>query len=277
MLLARGEFDHGEARGKERHSPVFARGVIRPLRARLAPRCSVRRRLAVHAKRPGPPAAIALPARGVLARPAFFFFCGARSARRSLIDDFRTAPSAKPFRSPGGVELSLFSAPRLPAGFADGAGLDGLASAARAQAGLHPLAPALPRPLARHAAAALGVASTIWGSPRSGFGVSGASGLPVPLSAGLAYPAPGGRPAFPALGAQALRAPVGGAFTVALALIRAGFFQVLVWHPVSLPGMYGIRAAGAGPARRLAGGSPPRGKLPHRVSIRAQTRCSPQS
>ena len=214
---------------------------------------------AVDANPPGPPVVIALPARGVLARTAFFFFCGARSARRSLIDDFRTAPSATPFRSPGGVELPLFSAPRLPAGFADRASLDGFASAARAQAGLHPLAPALPRPLARHAAAALGAAAAIWGSPRSGFGVSGASGLPVPLEAGLAQTAPGRGRNLSTPGAQAACESVGGALPVAFAIELAPHLRVLVGHPASLPGVDGIRAAGAWPARRLAGGSPPRG------------------
>ena len=216
---------------------------------------------AVDTKRPCPPVAIAFPARGVLARAAFYVPCGARSARRSLIDDFRTAPSAKPFRSPGGVELSFFSAPRLPAGLTNRAPLDGLASAAWAQAGLHPLAPALPRPLARHAAAALGAAAAIWGSPRSGFGVSGASGLPVPLEAGFAQASPGRGRNFSAPGTHASRESVGGAFAVALALVSSGFFQVLVGHPVSLPGVSGIRAAGAGPARRLAAGSPPRGDI----------------
>ncbi len=211
---------------------------------------------AVDAKRPCPPVAIALPAGGVLARTALYVPCGARSARRSLIDDFRTTPTASPPGASFGVEFPLRRPPRFPAGFADGASLDGLASAARAQAGLHPLAPALPRPLARHAAAALGVASAIWGSPRSGFGVSGASGLPVPLSAWLAQTAPGRGRNLSAPGTHAPREAVGGAFAVALALISASSFRVLVRHGIFLM-RWRSRTDGAGPARRLAGGSPP--------------------
>ena len=213
---------------------------------------------AVDANPPGPPVVIARPARGVLLWSASLRERGARTALRGACERRPPTSAAKPFRSPGGVELSLFSAPRLPAGFADGASLDGLASAARAQAGLHPLAPALPRPLARHAAAALGVASAICGSPRSGFGVSGASGLPVPLSAGLAQTAPGRGRNLSAPGAHAPCEAVGGAFAVALALISASSFRVLVRHGIFLM-RWRSRTDSAGPARRLAGGSPPGG------------------
>ena len=224
---------------------------------------------AVNTKPPGAPVVISRPARGVLARTAFCIPCGARGARRGLVDDFRPASAAKPSRAPFGVDLPFRRPAFLAAGFADGAPFDGrLPSAQRTEARLAPFAPALFVPLARHAAAALGIAPAISRSLKPGPLVSGAFRCPASSEAGLAETSPGRRAVLPAFNAQTHGAAFLYPPPVAFALVLAPGFRVPVGHPVSLPGVDGIRAAGAWPARRLAAGltgtasCPTRGVLP---------------
>ena len=202
---------------------------------------------------------IPCPARGVLARTAFYVPCGARGARRSLVDNFRPASAASPGGSAPGVEFPLFRSPRFPAHLADGAAFGGFSfSTSRTEARLLSLAPAPHAPLARHAAAALWIAPAISSSLFPGFGVSGALGGAGPFEAGVAQGTPGCGgipPAFrtnPPLLARFDPTPV------AFAIELASHIRVTVGHSVSLPGVDGIRTAGA-PARRLARRSPPQG------------------
>ena len=121
VLEARGELDYGVAWWVEGKSLVLARGEIRAARAARASHSCVRIGAAVDAKPEGAPAVIPCPARGVLARTAFHVPCGARGARRSLVDDFRPAPAAAPGGPPPGIEFPLFRPAFLAARLADGA------------------------------------------------------------------------------------------------------------------------------------------------------------
>ena len=212
-------------------------------------------RSAVHATPVCAPCMISRPARCVLARTAFYVPCGARGARRSVVDDFGPASAASSPGAPFGVELSLGHPAFFAAGRTDRAPFDGrLPSAQRTEARLASFAPSPPVPLPRHAPAALGVSPPV-GVPCSlPPVVAGALGLAAPLQAGCAKSSPGRGRMFAAPGAHAPRAAFGGASPVAFAFSLA----VLVGHRRLLR-VDGIRATGGGPARRLAGGSPLQG------------------
>ena len=186
---------------------------------------------AVDTKSTGAPAVITRPARGVLARTAFHVPCGARSARRSLVDDFRPASAAKPPRAPFGVELPFRHPAFFAARLADGAALHGLSFAAgRAQPGFGAFAPSPPAPLARHAPAALWIAPAISRSLKPGPLVSGAFGGPASFEAGVAETSPGRRAVLPAFNAQTHGAAFLHPPPVAFALINSPSLRVPVWH-----------------------------------------------
>jgi len=158
---------------------------------------------------------------------------------------------------------------------ADGAALHGLSFAAgRAQPGFGAFAPAPPAPLPRHPSSAFGLSATVGFSGSLAPGVAGAFGLASSFEADLAETSPG-RGFFPAaFWTNAHLLAFGRPPPVAFALVSSSRLRVTVGHPVSLPGVDGIRTAGAWPARRLAAGLTGTASCPTRgARPRAEVRC----
>ena len=206
---------------------MLARAHPGPVRARHAPRSSLRWLAAVCATPPLSPEVVAPSAGRVLPWMTPGLEPGAGTAPGGAVKDRPPAPAALALGPPGRIQLPFGRLPGVTANPAGHTALDGcMTTAARAQAGVSMCPEALPASLPPVPSTALRIPAAVEPAGRLAPGVPGALGLAPLLAAGAAQAAVGREGLSSALRTH----PAGEAL----------FGEPAVAFPAMLPGLVGV-------------------------------------